>query len=111
MGYDLFITRKKDLDDEDGPLITAEEWLAYVATDPQLRLDQNSESHLVKLEIQSEDSDPILEWAEGDIYTKDPDLPIVAKMLQIASALSAKVQGLDGEIFRSANWKDIYYED
>jgi hypothetical protein len=112
MGYDLYITRKKDLDDEDGPLIAADEWLAYIATDPQLHLDQDSESHAVTIDIQSENPEPMLEWVEeGDIYTKDPDLPVIAKMLEIAAALRAKVQGLEGEIFRSANWKDIYYED
>jgi len=52
-----------------------------------------------------------LEWFQDDIYTKNPDEPILAKMLQIASALGARVQGDDGEIYRSANFQDYYHED
>ena len=36
---------------------------------------------------------------------------ILAKMLQIAAALKGKVQGDDGEVYRSANFSDHYDED
>lgn len=110
MGYDLHITRKKFWADQDGPQITAAEWLAYVATDPQLRLDQSSQSHAVKLSLESEHDEPWLEWFQGDVYTKNPDEPILAKMLEIAKALNARVQGDDGEIYRSANFQDFFHE-
>ena len=87
MGYDVHITRKKDWAAEDGPVITAEEWLAYVATDPQLRLDPASKRYSVTLDIQSQYPDPWLEWFEGDIYSKNPDEATRTKMLQIAAAL------------------------
>jgi hypothetical protein len=35
MGYNLYITRKKNYTDETGPDITAAECLAYVANDPR----------------------------------------------------------------------------
>ncbi len=111
MGYDLHITRKTFWADDNGPVITAEEWLAYVATDSQLRLDTSSKRHRVTLAIQSRYPDSWLEWFEGDIYTKNPDEPILAKMLEIAAALKARVQGDDGEIYRSANFEDIFYDD
>lgn len=111
MGYDVHITRKKFWASEDGRVITPDEWLAYVATDPHLRLDPTSKRHSVTLNIESQYPDPWLEWFEGDIYTKNPDEPILAKMLQIASALGAKVQGDDGEIYRSANFQDCFHED
>ncbi len=100
MGYDLHITRKKFWADQDGPQITTGEWLAYVATDPQIQLDQNSERHTVKLSVKSEHDEPWLEWFQGDVYTKNPDEPILAKMLEMAKALNAKVQGDDGEIYQ-----------
>ena len=111
MGYDLHITRKKLWSAEEGPVITAEEWLAYVAGDPQLRLDPNMKTYAVRLAVPSKYPDPWLEWFEGDISTKNPDEPILAKMLEIAIALKAKVQGDDGEIYRSANFEDIFYDD
>ena len=112
MGYDAHITRKKFWADTEGPRITAQEWLAYVATDPQLRLDPASKRHNVTiLGIQSQYPEPWLEWFEDDIYTKNPDEAILGKMLQIASALGARVQGDDGEIYRSAKLDDFYHED
>lgn len=111
MGYDVHITRKKSWIDEEGPVITAEEWLQYVATDPQLRLDPASKRHAVTLDIKSEYAEPWLEWFEGNIDTKNPDDAIRTKMVQIAAALGAKVQGDDGEIYRSGRFDDYYYED
>jgi hypothetical protein len=112
MGYDLHITRKKFWADEEGSPIKADEWLAYVATDLKLRLDPASKRHSVRfLDIQSQYPDPWIEWFDGDIYTKNPDEPILARMLQIASALGARVQGDDGEIYRSASFEDCYHED
>ncbi len=111
MGYDVHITRKKFWADEAGSVITAEEWLAYVARDPQLRLDPQSKRHSVTLDIQSQYPDPWLEWFEGDIYSKNPDEAIRTKMLQIAAALGARVQGDDGEFYRSGNAEDYYHED
>lgn len=111
MGYDLHITRKRFWADQDGPPITTDEWLRYVASDTQLRLDQRSARHAVKLSVESEHDEPWLEWFQGDIYTKNPDEPILAKMLEIAKALNAKVQGDDGEIYCSANFEDVVYED
>jgi hypothetical protein len=67
LGYDVHITRKKFWANLDGPVITAEEWLLYVANDPQLRLDPASKRHSVTIDIQSEYPDPWLEWFEGDI--------------------------------------------
>jgi len=111
MGYDVHITRKKFWAGDGGPVITADKWLAYVATDAQLRLDPTSKRHGVTLDIQSQYPDPWLEWFEGDIYTKNPDEAILAKMLQISSALGARVQGDDGEIYRSANFQDYFHEN
>ncbi len=99
MGYNLYITRKKSWLNDTGPEISAEEWLAYVATDSQLHPDFENGKYRVRIEIPSRYPDAWLDWNDGCIYTKNPDPPIIAKMLQIASVLNAKVQGDDGEIY------------
>jgi hypothetical protein len=38
MGYDLYITRKNDRCDDEGPDISRDEWLRVVDEDPELRL-------------------------------------------------------------------------
>jgi len=111
MGYDLHITRKKFHADEDGPDITWEEWKAYVATDPELRLAPELGKHMVAMNIKCQYPGPWLDWFEGSVDTKNPDEAILGKMLQIAKELNAKVQGDDGEVYRSASFSDHYDED
>lgn len=111
MGYDVHITRKKNYADEGGPDITWDEWKAYVGRDAELRLAPELGKHMVAMNIKCQYPDPWLEWFEGSIDTKNPDEAILAKMLQIAAALNAKVQGDDGDVYRSANFGDHYDED
>ena len=73
MSYEVHITRKKFWADEEGPAITPEEWLAYIETDPQLRLVPKSANHKVILSIKSPLRDPWLEWHEGEIRSTGPD--------------------------------------
>ena len=39
MGYDLHITRKEFWHNEEGPVISLEEWQRYVASDPDIESD------------------------------------------------------------------------
>jgi hypothetical protein len=110
MGYDVYITRKKSWFEETGPAITKEEWLAYAASDRGLRVESAGKTHCVILNIQCAYPDPWLDWRDGNIYTKNPDDAIRTRMVQIAAALGAKVQGDDGEIYRSGKHDDYYHE-
>jgi hypothetical protein len=104
MSYSVYITRKGLWSTPLGPVITAEEWLRYVAIDPQLKLiSQRSNTHAVTVDIQSRYS--TLDWSphSGSIWTNKPDVAMLAKMLQIASALGAKVQGFQGEVYGVAD--------
>jgi hypothetical protein len=74
MSYHVHITRRKFWAAPSGPTISAEEWLAYVATDPQLRLVPGSKTHMVTIDIQSRHYSRELEWSEnGYIWTNKPD--------------------------------------
>jgi hypothetical protein len=108
MSYHVNITRKGHWAMPDGPLITADEWLSYIATDPQLKRIPGSHSHGVTVDIQSQYSAKDLDWSphSGSIWANKPDVAMLAKMLQIASALRAKVQGVDGEVYGVADLHD-----
>jgi hypothetical protein len=99
--YCLNITRKGHWGEPGGPVITVEEWLAYVASDPQLKPIPGSKTHGVTLNVESKYPNRGLHWSSrpGAIYSDRPDVAVLAKMLQIASALGAKVQGEDGEVY------------
>jgi hypothetical protein len=45
------------------------------------------------------DSQPWFDYRKGCISTKNPDEETIRKMIQIAQALDAKVQGDDGELY------------
>lgn len=98
MGYDLHITRRKDWA-ADGDAITAEEWRAYVRGDKELTLTgTNGPSHAV-WRGPAANPEQWLDWSSGQIFTKNPEPPLIDKMIAIAAALEATVQGDDGEIY------------
>jgi len=81
MGYEAHITRRKSWSDADGPAITEREWLSQIGDDPDLAS---------------------LRWNDGNLDAKNPDQRLIRKMVSIAAALSATVQGDDGESYNSA---------
>jgi hypothetical protein len=81
MGYDVHITRRTDWADAEGPEISEQEWRAHIAGDPELAS---------------------LAWNSGNIDAKNPDRPLVRRMVSAAAALGAKVQGDDGESYDAA---------
>jgi hypothetical protein len=111
MSYYVTITRKKYWPMPDGPVITADEWLSYVATDPQLKPISGSNTHRVNVDIPPGYSSRELSWSSlsGCILTNKPDAGMLAKMLQIASALGGKVQGEDGEIYGVTDLHDGFF--
>ena len=102
MGYDLHITRRKDWSGT-GRDIRAEEWLAYVKADPELSLSPKDGPYFARWSGKSKYPGPWLDWHRGTVYTKNPDEPLVDKMVAIAHELRAHVQGDDGEIYQSGH--------
>lgn len=105
MGYDLHITRKDDWTDENGPVITAEEWRALIDSDPELELDSDtrcvmSDGEFVFATWNGQAG--VLGHYAGEITSKNPDESLIAKMIEIANRLGAKVQGDDGEMYPDA---------
>ena len=113
MGYDLHITRKGNWLDA-SPAIDLDEWLEYVDADPDLQHDGFAEAPVVNGAVLHVERDGIcvwtgysrgenaenkawLMWSAGNIVAKSPDEEIRQKMWCIAQALSAKVQGDEGE--------------
>jgi hypothetical protein len=103
MGYDLHITRADFHAINDGREITADEWMRYVESDSELHSLPENGAYFVKWSGKSKYPDPWLDWSGGNIYSKNPDKAIVAKMLQIAQRLGARVQGDDGEFYEDTS--------
>ena len=115
MGYEVHITRKAAWFEDDGPIISLNEWLEYVSADSEMRADGYAEAQTPDGVLRF-DNPGIAVWTAypghgiggklawfchfGDRVTvKNPDAAILRKMYQIAASLSAKVQGDEGEVY------------
>jgi len=118
VGYEVHITRKAQWFEEDGPIISLKEWLEYVSSDSEMRADGYAEAQTPDGVLRV-DNPGIAVWTAyaghgvdgnmawfchfGDrITVKNPDAQILRKMYQIASSLSARVQGDEGEVYGPA---------
>ena len=129
MGYEVHITRKETFFDEEGDLISLQEWLDYIENDKEMRLDGYAETEtpdgILRIEDGSlagwknwskHDVSDGMAWMshfEGNISSSNPDTEILTKMHAIASKLNAKVQGDEGEVYDSSghsNWEELKAE-
>lgn len=101
MGYDLHITRKDDWSDGDGPVIAETEWRAVIDADSALTLDTDTK-HDDWVFAAWRSQAGVLAYHDGEIVAKDPDEPLIWKMVEIAGRLNARVKGDDGEQYPSA---------
>lgn len=116
MSYDVYVTRAEEgwSNIETFSPITLSEWLAYVAQDPEMRLDEFAEITIKDLESNQiitlrHEKEGIAVWLayskhglnqnmawfqweeHGYISVKNPDNEILSKMQKIASVLGANV--------------------
>jgi hypothetical protein len=119
MGYDVHITRAAEWSDSEGTPIALDEWLAYVASDPEMRLDGFAEVRTPDGEVIRIEGKGLSVWTAwpgehggqghawmdhrgGRIVVKNPDSAILKKMCSIAERLGARVQGDEGEMYPDA---------
>ena len=123
MGYDVHITRKTEWSDESGPLITEDDWRAYVASDPELVITGCAECKTPAGDVIKMTHPLLTEWRhhssrttiwlsyfEGNLSIKNPDEECLAKMRKIASKLQARVQGDDGEFYDETLKKPSFFK-
>jgi hypothetical protein len=114
VGYEVHITRAEDWSDSEKWPVPLEEWLAYVAHDPDMRLDGAAESTTPDGATLRYENEGLSVWTaysrhglngnmawfdyrEGRVVVKNPDDEILGKMVEIARDLDANVQGDDLE--------------
>ena len=110
-GYDLHITRASEWTMSAKHPISKVEWKTIVASDRQLQMDtvakakipQTGEIVRVSNPLMASWVDPIskekhyFNYTRGKITVKNPSKSAIVKMKTIASKLSARVQGDEGE--------------
>lgn len=101
MDYDLHITRRKSWVDS-GDDITLEEFIAYVQKDPEFRYPSEMGDDYAEWKSPRSSYETWLCWQNGNLQTKNPEPEFIDKMVTVAKALAAQVQGDDGEVYLSA---------
>ena len=97
MEYALHITRARRWSNNAGRRIAFDEWLELVDSDPELSADGTPGPAFAAWDGFSSFEVVWFEWRHGNVSTKTADAFVVEKMLEIAAALRAGVQGPDGE--------------
>ena len=100
MGWEVHMTRADRWSDSDQRPISADEWRTVVAADPELRIEAANGPHFAVWSGPCSYPDGAwFDWADGCVSTKNPDRPILDKLLRPAVELGAVVQGDDGELY------------
>jgi hypothetical protein len=103
MGWEFHITRADDWSESAEKPISAAEWLAVVAEDPELHIDEDNGPYFAVWSGPCTYPDGgWFDWADGFISTKNPDSAILGKMLRLAVKLRASVQDDEGDVFTDA---------
>lgn len=116
MGYNVYVTRRKDWFTEEGPEISLREWVDFVQADDEMRLDGaaeaatgsgevirvKDESMAVWLKYSKHEDGGNMAWIwhfQGNVVAKNPDEEILRKMWRVAQVMAAKVQGEESELY------------
>lgn len=98
MGYAVYITRASHhLEGPQAP-IPQEDWRAVVDSDPDLK-SSSAAPNLVRWAGPCSVPDPSIDWANGNLFSCDPDHSVVRKLIDIAGLLGGRVQGDGGELY------------
>lgn len=113
---EIHITRKRNWRDDPGPAITLDDWLNYIASDPEMRVDGFSamdapDGKTVRIQRpglavwlgysrHGENGNTVCFTHFRDrISVKNPDKETIVKMHRVAQALGGRVQGDDDKIY------------
>jgi hypothetical protein len=98
MGYAVYITRARHhLEGSQAP-IPQEDWRALIESDPGLTAERNRPD-LARWAGPATVDNPSIDWANGNLFSRDPDHSVIRKLIDVAGLLGGRVQGDDGELY------------
>lgn len=98
MGYAVYITRARHHREGAQSPIPQRDWRAVIAADPDLGMEDQA-SIRARWAGPSTVEDPTIEWADGNLFSLDPDPSVIRKLIDIAGLLGGRVQGDTGELY------------
>ena len=98
MGYAVYITRAPHHVQGAQVPIPQEDWHALIENDPDLA-SAPSRPDLARWAGPSLLKSPQIDWANGNLFSRDPDHSVIRKLIELAGLLGGRVQGDDGELY------------
>jgi hypothetical protein len=98
MGYAVYITRARHYLEGPQAPIPQEDWRAVIENDPGLAADRNRPD-LARWAGPATVENPSIDWANGNLFSRDPDHSVIRKLIDVAGLLGGRVQGDDGELY------------
>lgn len=125
MSLYVFISRRPDPTTDDGAEISEDEWYTLAARESDLRRpnaaelrEESSPGSVQASDVawQSPDGTLVwLSWYAGQIEVRNADQPTIARLVELAKDLSARVVSETGEVFDSQGvhagfepWSEFY---
>lgn len=108
MGYHVTILRSRDRRQVPIPRADVE---AALASRPDLAAAPGDGGALEITVPALGDASPLLVFEDGELWTKNPDDATLALMLELATALDARVRGDELETYRSADETYVHPDD
>jgi hypothetical protein len=99
MGYTLHLTRAEHWTESEALPLTAAEWHAYVAREPSL---EPAAEHAAVWTPVPGGPPLLLRWHAGRVDCDGADEALAERLVPMARALGAQVQGDDGELYPRA---------
>ena len=102
MAGDYHITRAEDWTETHGTEISEREWQSCAHNDDELSSDPaNGPNAFVWKAHPEESPEAWLDWSQGNVYSSDPDLALIAKMTELAETLRARLVTDDNRVVLS----------
>ena len=108
MGYDLHVTRARNWTENTGFEISEGEWSDLVRSDPELESDVPLGANAALWKSENGEVRGWFDWYSGTVFTTNPDRDTLGKLLDLAQKLGARVQGDEGELYKTTDdWRSV----
>jgi len=99
---DYHITRAEDWTETHGTEISEREWQSCAHNDDELSSDPANGPNAFVWKAHPEGSpEAWVDWSQGNVYSSDPDLALIAKLKELAGTLRARLVTDDNRVVLS----------
>ncbi|MDX1577151.1 MAG: hypothetical protein R3266_01650 [Gemmatimonadota bacterium] len=108
MSQEVFITRAARPSEGSQVPIPEGLWRKLIEHDPDLVAPDEAYPSFVRWKAAPSAGEPWIDWADGNLFTRNADDALLRKLLELATVLRARVRGEDGDLYRLEDGRVVY---